>query len=360
MRSDWLYKTISLAIILILFYLFYRVMSPFLFTIAWAMVLSITFYPAYKIILRHLKKPWAASILSLIMILVIIIGPFSYISGALVNEITDVYSRLEMNGFDSIISLKNHPRITEFFDSISSHKLLQGFDLRQGAVTTLKSVSSSIAEHISSIFTNALLLIINFIIMCMTIFYFFKDGASIAGYIKKLLPFSDKQKDRLEERVRELVVAAIYGGLAVAVAQGILGGIAFWLFDLPSPVFWGTAMAILSLVPLFGCTTIWLPAGIFLILSGSYAKGIGFLVYCILLITTIDNIIKPLVIGGRTKLHTLLVFFSVLGGINFLGFLGFILGPLITVLCLSLLEIYTFEDETVQATEQAPAGHSEG
>lgn len=113
---------------------------------------------------------------------------------------------------------------------------------------------------------------------------------------------------------------------------------------MPSPVFWGTSIAIFSLLPLFGATTIWLPAGIYLILSGSVAKGIGFLVYCVLLITTIDNIIKPIIIGGRTKLHTLLVFFSVLGGINFLGFLGFILGPLIAALSLSLLEIYTFEE----------------
>jgi predicted PurR-regulated permease PerM len=344
MKTEWLYKTFSLAIILVLFYLFYNVISPFLITIAWAMVLSITFYPLYRLLLKYVKRPWAASLITLILILVIILGPFSLIVGSLVNEIDDVYRLIEDRGYETIIHIQNHPRLAALFEKIGTIRIFQGIDLQQGALNTLKVIGKTTAEHISNIFKDAVLMIVGFIIMCITTFYFLKDGNTLANFIKKLLPFSETQKDRLEQRVRELVVAAIYGGLAVAVAQGTLGGIAFLLFGLPSPVFWGTAMAIFSLVPLFGCTIIWLPTGLFLLLSGSYAMGAGFLIYCVLLIATIDNIIKPLVIGGRTKLHTLLVFFSVLGGMKFLGFLGFILGPLITALCLSLLEIYTFEE----------------
>ena len=348
MKTEWLSKTISLAIITVLFYLFYRVLSPFLFTIAWAMVLSITFYPLYRLFLRHIKIPWLSSLLTLIIILVLILGPFSYISKELVHEITDVYSTIEAKGFETLTRIETSPRIAAIFEKISSSKLFEGFDLQESAVSTLKSIGKSLAAYTKDIFKNALVAIISFIIMCITIFYFLKDGNILTNFIKGLLPFTEKDKDRLEHRVKELVIAAIYGGLAVGVAQGILGGIAFLLFGLPSPVFWGTSIAIFSLLPLFGSTTIWLPAGIYLILSGSVAKGIGFLVYCVLLITTIDNIIKPIVIGGRTKLHTLLVFFSVLGGINFLGFLGFILGPLIAALSLSLLEIYSFEEEDTE------------
>jgi len=351
MKTEWLYKTFSLAIILILFYLFYQVISPFLSTLAWSMVLSITFYPLYKLFLNLVKRPWAASLITLLIILIIMLGPFSYVVGSLVRETTDVYSTLEKKGFESLTNIDNYPAVSAFFNKFSSYKIFERIDLQQSAVETLKSLGKTIAEHTKNLFKNAVLMIVSFIIMCITTFYFLKDGSTLATFIKKLLPFSEAQKDRLEQRVKQMVIAAIYGGLAVGVAQGILGGIAFFLFGLPSPVFWGTAMAILSLVPLFGCTIIWLPTGIYLILIGSVGKGIGFLVYCLLLITSIDNVIKPLVIGGRTKLHTLLVFFSVLGGINFLGFLGFILGPLITALCLSLLEIYTFEEEK----EEEPA-----
>ena len=294
--------------------------------------------------MKFLKRPWASSLVTLIVILVIILGPFSFIVGSLVTDITDIYRTIEDKGFETISNIQSHPRVAGIFKSIGELEMFKDFNLEQSVVNTLKSIGKTIAEHVSGIFKNAVVLIVNFIIMCITTFFFLKDGNLLAAYIKRLLPFSESQKDKLEERVKEMVVAAIYGGLAVGVVQGTLGGVAFLAFGLPSPVFWGTAMAIFSLVPLFGCFTIWGTAGVMLLLAGSVAKGIGLLLYGMLIISSVDNIIKPIVIGGRTKLHTLLVFFSVLGGMKFFGFLGFILGPLIAALCLSLLEIYTFED----------------
>jgi len=179
--------------------------------------------------------------------------------------------------------------------------------------------------------------------MSITIYYFLKDGRLLVNYIHERLPLMDEQKKQIETRIKEMIIAAIYGGLAVGVAQGILGGLAFFILGIPAPVFWGSAMAILSLVPVFGSFTIWGPASVLLFLSGSYAKGIGLFLFGVLVISTVDNILKPLIIGGRTKLHMLLIFFSVLGGIKFFGFVGFVLGPIITVLCISFLEIYALK-----------------
>lgn len=232
-----------------------------------------------------------------------------------------------------------------FFQKISSYKIFEDFDFKEGVIETLKSIGKYIGENVSKVFKNAVFLAINFLIMSITTFYFLKDGNTLVDYIKRIIPFSEEQKKKLEQRVKEMVIAAIYGGLAVGVSQGILGGIAFSIFGLPSPVFWGTAMAFFSLVPIFGTFLIWGSASVILVLSGSVAKGAGLFLYGVLIISSIDNILKPLIIGGRTKLHLLLIFFSVLGGIKFLGFLGFILGPLITALSLSLLEIYTFDEE---------------
>ncbi|MBI5663997.1 MAG: AI-2E family transporter [Nitrospirae bacterium] len=344
MKTEWLYKIISLAIIVVLFYLLYKVLSPFLIIIAWAMVLSITFYPLNRFLLRFIKRPWLASLITLIIILIIMLGPFSFIVGSLVSETTAVYSSIEERGFETLTQIQDHPRLKAIFEEISSYRIFEGFDFRQGAIDSLKSIGSLIAAHTTDFFTNAVMLIVNFFMICLTTYYFLVDGNELVNFIKKLLPFSEKQKDRLELRIRELVIAAIYGGLAVAAAQGVLGGLAFYFFGLPSPILWGTAMGIFSFIPVIGCAAIWLPAGIYLLLTAGYAKGIGFLVYSVVLIGSIDNVIRPLVIGGRTKLHSLLIFFSVLGGISYLGFLGFILGPLIAALCLSLLEIYTYED----------------
>jgi len=341
MKAERMYTTISLAIIVGLFYLFYKILSPFLSTIAWAMVLSITFYPLYMIFLKYVKRQWIASLLTLLIILIIIIGPFTYIISSLVTEITDILSKIEDKGFNAIWKIQEQPQVARLLEEL---KTFGNFDLKESAVNAVKSVGTYI--DISGIFKNVIDLVVNFVLMCLTIFYFFKDGDKLIEYLKKLLPFSSAQKRKLEERVKEMVVAAIFGGLAVGVAQGFLGGIAFLLFGLPSPVFWGTTMALFSLVPIFGTFIIWGPASLFLIFSGSVAKGIGLLLYGVLIISMVDNILKPVIIGSRTKLHTLLIFFSVIGGIKFLGLLGVILGPLITALSLSLLEIYTVEETT--------------
>ncbi len=341
MKAERLYTTISLAIILGLFYLLYKVLSPFLITIAWAMVLSITFYPLYKVLLKFVKRPGISSIITILIIMVLIVGPFTYIISALVNEVTNIYSNIEEKGFDAITKIQEHPGFTSIYKKLGSFVAAENLDLKKGIINTLKTIGEYIGKHISDIFTNAVVLIMNFIIMFLTIFYFLKDGEKLAEYLKGLLPFSGEQKRRLTIRAKEMVIAAIYGGVVVGLAQGILGGLAFLIFGLPSPVFWGTAMAVFSLVPLFGTFIVWGPASLFLFLSGSYGKGFGFLLYGILIISMADNILKPIIIGSRTKLHTLLIFFSVLGGIKFFGFIGFILGPLITALSLSLLEIYT-------------------
>jgi len=342
--AERIHTAISLAILFILFYLLYMILSPFLIIIAWAMVLSITFYPLYRVIIRFKAPPWIASLATLIIILALMLGSFTYIVGSLMNEITFVYSDLEEKGFETLSLIQEHPLFAKAYQKINSYKLLEGFDLRDSAVNVLKNIGAYIADHISLIFKNAVVFIMNFVILCLTVFYFLKDGEAIAAFITKFLPFSDAHKKRLESRVKEMVVAAIYGGVAAGIAQGILGGIGFLIFGIPSPVFWGTAMAFFSFIPVFGSFLIWGTAVIFLILSGSLLKGIGLLLYGVLIISSIDNVIKAWVIGSRTNLHILIIFFSVLGGMMFFGFVGFILGPLITALCLSLLEIYTYEE----------------
>ncbi|GAB4546617.1 MAG: AI-2E family transporter [Thermodesulfovibrionia bacterium] len=338
--NERMYTTILLGIILILFYLLYKILSPFLITIAWAMVLSIVFYPLYKFILRFLKRPWASSLLTLMIILLFIIGPFIFIIGSLVDDVTTLYTTIEERGFESITGLIEHPIIKDVTERLKASRILEDFDLKESAITALKGIGGYIAQNISSIFKNTIVLIINFFIMCFTTFYFLKDGNALVNFIKGLLPFTETQRERLEERVRESVIAAIYGGIAVGIAQGLLGGIGFYIFGISSPVFWGTTMVFFSLVPVFGTFLIWFPAGIILILMGNHLNGIGLIIYGALIISSVDNIIKPIVIGGRTRLHILMVFFSVLGGIKFFGFIGFILGPIIIALCLSILEMY--------------------
>ncbi|MBI5741539.1 MAG: AI-2E family transporter [Nitrospirae bacterium] len=343
MQTERLTSTIYLAIVLLLLYLFYKIMSPFLITIAWAMVMSITFYPLYGLFLRYIKRAWAASLVTLMVILIVIFGPVSFIISSLAGEITGLYSSIEERGIETITNIQSYPFLQKLIEKVSSYDMLQGVNFQESIVSTLKTIGEYVVGHVSDVFTNAFVLVFNFIMMCLTIYYFLKDGEALIEYLKILLPFSEKQKTRLVGRVKETVVAAVYGQLAVGVAQGVLGGVAFWVLGISSPVFWGSVMAISSFIPVLGPFLIWGPASLILVLTGSYLKGIGLFLFSALIISSVDNVLKPLIIGGKTNLHTLLVFFSVIGGIQFLGFLGFILGPLIAALCLSLFEMYSEE-----------------
>jgi predicted PurR-regulated permease PerM len=138
-----------------------------------------------------------------------------------------------------------------------------------------------------------------------------------------------------------MVSATIYGGLLVAIVQGILGGLAFWILGLPSPVLWGTAMGFLSLIPIGGTALIWVPTSIILLIQGAFAKGIILLAIGVFVISMMDNFLRPLLVGARTKIHPLLLFFSVLGGIQAFGMIGLVAGPLVATLCITLIEIYT-------------------
>ncbi len=351
MKVEHLYSLISAAIFITLFYLFYRIISPFLIPIAWAIVLSIIFYPVYKLILRFVKRPWAASFITLIIILVVVIGSFSFILSALVEEITHTYSSIENKGVEVITIIQKHPLISKVFEKINSYTEGKGVDLNQAAITSLKAVGKYIGKHVSDVFKNIIVFAISFLFMCLTTFFFLKDGDLLADYIKARLPFAEEQKKQLEQRFREMIIAVIYGGLAVGIMQGIIGGLTFHLIGLPAPVLWGSAMALLALIPVFGAGLIWGPASIILIIGGNYGKGIILILVGFFVISMIDNVLRPMIIGDRTRLHMLLVLFGVLGGIQFFGFIGFVLGPLIVALCLSLLEIYK-QDEDKSTVKQ--------
>jgi len=182
--------------------------------------------------------------------------------------------------------------------------------------------------------------------MIFTIFFFLKDGSGFLLKARDFMPFSERHKDRLATQVKDMIVSTVYGGATVALIQGILGGFAYYVIGMESPVMWGVAMAVMSFVPLLGTFSIWGPGSVFLLLSGSYAKGIGLFLFGVFVISMVDNILRPLIIGSRTKMPTILILFSVLGGIKLFGMIGFVMGPLIMAAFISVFEIFRhIEDE---------------
>jgi predicted PurR-regulated permease PerM len=214
---------------------------------------------------------------------------------------------------------------------------------------TLLSMSTYTAQFLLNqgtfLLGNITAIIGKFFLMIFTFFFLVRDYDKIVNQIFHLIPLSTSEENRIINRVREVSRSAILGTLVTAIAQGTVGGITFWLAGLPG-LFWGTIMAFASLVPLFGTALIWVPAAIYLLLSGRWMASLFVTFSCIIFVGMIDNFVRPLFMQGSSDMSTLLIFFSILGGMQYFGLIGLLYGPLIFGLTLVLLYIYSIEFET--------------
>ena len=177
-------------------------------------------------------------------------------------------------------------------------------------------------------------------LMIFAMYYFFSDGERIVNKAKRLMPLTMEQTNIAFSQLRDVIQATMYGGVFIALFQGFLGGLLFWIVGISSPVFWGFIMAFLSFIPMVGAFLIYVPAGLILMLSGSVITGLVVIAFGTIVISQVDNLIRPYLISGRTSLHPMLLFFALLGGIAVWGFLGIVMGPIIAAAFMILLRVF--------------------
>jgi predicted PurR-regulated permease PerM len=339
MPANRFYIFTLIILSLILGFLVYLVLKPFLTPIAWAVVLSIVFYPLYAFFRKHIKWKSFAAAITLIVILVIILGPFSYLSFLLAKELKEVAAYIEKGelGLEGILK---DPRVSWLLERVKSILNIENVDIGNLLAENLSNMGKQLVGKITAGVRNVVATLLNFIFMALAIFFFIRDGSDFMTRIRDYLPFSEEQKDRLERQIKGMVISTIFGGVVVALVQGLMAGTAFYFLDVPSPVIWGTAVAIMSFVPVLGTFSIWGSVVVYLFLKGAIVKGFILILIGMFGISLVDNILKPIIIGGRTKMPTLLIFFSVLGGIKLFGLIGLIIGPLVMALFISVFEIF--------------------
>jgi predicted PurR-regulated permease PerM len=329
-----------IALLLILGLLTYQILKPFLIPIAWAIVFSIIFYPVYVFTLKYTRWKSVAALLTLTIILVVILGPFSYLTYVLVSELKDLADYLGADKIEALESLMQHPSIKAVTDKILSVFNLTEDELNKTIIDNISKLGKEMVGRITKGTTNVVTISLDFIFMVFSIFFFLRDGPDFLSKTRDYMPFSEIQKDRLVKQVRDIIISTIYGGVAVSIIQGTMAGLAFFFLGISTPVVWGLATSIASFVPLLGASSIWVPAAGYLFLKGAILKGIILAIVGLFGISLIDNILKPIIIGGRTKMPILVIFFSVLGGIKLLGLIGLIMGPLVIALFISVIEIF--------------------
>ncbi len=347
MKREHIFLVFILFLTFLSIYLLYQILSPFLSSIVWAILFAMVFYPLFEKLRRLLKKREVLSAIAMtLLVLIVIVLPFSFLMASLASEVVDIYHRVE--------EIIKTDQIQAYSESLKEIPLFKWILMRLGQrldfsqmdplpliLKNLNQISTLIFNQTTILLKGFSTFIAGFFFTLLSLYYLFKDGGQLFERLKEIVPLPPKERDLLIQRFKDMIYATIYGGILIAIIQGTLGGLSFWVLGLPSPIFWGAAMALLSFIPIGGTALIWAPAGIILLIGGAVLKGLILLALGVFVISMADNLLRPFFISSRTKIHPLLLFFAVLGGIRAFGLIGLIAGPLIATLFLTMVEIYT-------------------
>ncbi len=347
MKRENIFLIFIIFLTLISIYLLYQVLLPFLSSIIWAILLAMVFYPVFQKLRRLLRKREVLSaIIMTLLVLIVIVLPFSFLMASLASEVVDLYHQIEeMSRTGQLQSylerLREAPLLRGLLAALGQHFDFSQMDPLPLLIKNLNQISTFIFNQTTVLLKGFSTFVAGFFFTLLSLYYLFKDGSQLFERLKEIVPLPSKQRDLLIQRFKDMIYATIYGGILIAIIQGALGGLSFWVLGLPSPIFWGTAMALLSFIPIGGTALIWAPAGIILLIEGTVLKGLILLALGVFVISMVDNLLRPFFISAKTKIHPLLLFFAVLGGIQAFGLIGLVAGPLIATLFLTMVEIYT-------------------
>ena len=304
---------------------------PFLYPIAAATIVAVVFYPAHQRILGWTRgKPGKASLLSTLALLFLLGVPVFIIIMLVAKEAVTAAQYLtrqsaEQGGFTLVLTAVAERGLKFFGRWIDT----SNYDIRGAVTSHVKQAGVWVLGAGASILTNFARLIAESLITLVVVFFLFRDGRGWIQHAEEIIPLSPGQARKLLGNISDTIVANVYGIISVGVAQGFLTGIALAIVGMPSSLLLGFCAAFASIVPVAGTALVWVPAGLYLIFTGASWKGVFVLVWGAVVVTTVDNIIRPLVVGGKVQLHPLVLVFSILGGVDVFGFLGLFLGPVI-------------------------------
>ncbi len=329
--------------------LVFIVIRPFIAALLASIVLSYLFFPLYRWFKRKVKNENLAALIVSFVVILLLIFPLFFVLNTITKEAYVGYliskqKILEMGDFLQSCDSDINPfcgfftYVGEFFNDPKVKYHLQN---------TVERVTSYIIDSASNLVFSIPKFVLNFFVIIFTMFYLFKDGPKLFNDLRRLLPLRDIYKKHLFEKFGKVTFAIIYGYVVVAIVQGIAGGIGFFIFGIPSPLIWGIVIAFAALIPFVGTVVVWLPAALIKlfsgILSGNTGETIGgilFILYGLIIISGIDNIIRPKIIGDKARVHPVLILVGVLGGLYLFGFIGVVIGPLILALFATFVKAY--------------------
>ncbi len=327
------------AVFLFLLYQLYCVLSGFLGPIVWAAILTLVFYPLYQRVLQAVRGNATVAALALTtLVTVTLVVPTASLSTVVTQESVGLYQQLT----EWVRSGRLNERVQELRASsvgrVAQRLSRQGWEVDWGAI--VQRTADTVSTHVTALARNVAVFLLDFTIMLFTLFFFFRDGDRMFTALRNLIPMDPVHKDAVFHRLYETISAVMRGMVVTAIAQGLLTWIGLALVDVPYAAFLGVAAGFMALVPLIGAAGVWIPCAVYLAAAGLPLRAVVLVGYGTLVISMVDNILRPLLIGGRTRLPTIFLFFGMLGGIQAYGVLGIFLGPVLLSIVVSFIQIY--------------------
>jgi predicted PurR-regulated permease PerM len=348
MSRQQLFAAFFFAVFLFLLAQLYALFYIFLAPLAWTIILVLTVYPLYSLLLHALQgRRTLASLFMTILVVHAVAVPVFFFSRVLTNQVIEFYQwvqwAVQSGELQSFLASWQDTFLGRLWKNWGPHIMPSEIDLPALALRGANIASQFIVERATGIAKNLVVLLFDFFIISFSLFFFFRDGEGLYKTLRDIIPMEPEHKDEIFHRFYETISAVVQGMIATALAQGVLAGIGFWALGMPFAFFLACAAALLSLQPLGGSAVVWLPCALYLGFAVSWTKGVILIVYGTLIISGVDNILRPLIIGGRTNLPTFFLFFGILGGLQAYGFLGIFLGPVVLATIMAFVKIYREE-----------------
>ena len=358
MNTPALQRGFFLTLLVIVTIAFAWILMPFSGAVLWAVAFAILFTPMFKWLRHRLPgSPTWGALLTLLIGIVIVILPLTMIGFSLVQEIAVVRQKIRSGQLN----------FATYFQQILQAapawltSLLERFDLNDMS-SLQEKISSSAARASQIVATQALAIgqntfefVVSFFVMLYLLFFFLRDGAPLTRTIRQALPLSEEQKQSLLSKFATVIRATVKGNVAVALVQGTLGGLAYWFLGVQGALLWAALTAFLSLVPAVGGALVWAPIALYLLATGSTWQGVGLIVWGALVIGSIDNVLRPLLVGKETQMPDYIVLMATIGGIALFGINGFVIGPVIAALFMACWSLFVdAQEEQVPHVPQVP------
>lgn len=313
------------------------VFLPYLYPLILAATIAVVFQPLFRSLIRVFGgSRTIAAFFTVCVVAVIVIVPLVFFGFQVASEAQSLYGKLsnpdsKVFNEDGVLAAIQY-KISEISPESISLVDAEGY-VRKGL--------SWLIENVGNIFSSIFSVIVGFLIMLLALFFLFRDGEKLRKALFEYSPLEDHYDEEIYQAVSGTASSVIKGTLVISIIQGILAGIGFWIFGVPNPALWGLMTVVAALVPVFGTLLTLVPAVIYLLVNGSFLFALGLFLWGVLVVSTVDNFLRPKIIGRRTHIHSFVVFLSVLGGIQFFGAMGFLIGPLVVGFLFSLLKIYS-------------------